>query len=80
MNMKTILGLVLVFSVPVAVLAARRPKGVIDRLSVLVSMIGFSCPQFIFALLMILIFAVHLGLVPVLGFTFTLTLGLVGQA
>jgi peptide/nickel transport system permease protein len=61
--------LALVFAVPVAVLAARRPKGVIDRLSVLVSMIGFSCPQFIFALLMILIFAVHLGLVPVLGFT-----------
>ena len=57
-------------AIPVAVLAARRkPKGVIDRLSVLVSMIGFSCPQFVFAeLLMILIFAVHLRIVPALGF------------
>jgi peptide/nickel transport system permease protein len=58
----------IVLAVPVATLAAFRPKSFVDRSSILVSMVGLSVPNFVFGLVLILIFAVHLGLVPVLGF------------
>lgn len=58
----------LAFSIPVAVLAARHPRGFVDRLSILLSMFGLSTPNFVLALVLILIFALHLRLVPVLGF------------
>lgn len=58
----------LVFAVPVAMLAAWRPKGFIDRLNLIVSMIGYACPAFVIALLLILIFSVHLHLLPSIGF------------
>lgn len=58
----------LVLSVPVALLAALRPRGVIDRVSTFVSMAGLSIPGFVIGLVLILVFAVHLGWLPATGF------------
>ena len=59
----------LVFAVPVAVLAARRPKGVIDRASAAISMLGLSVPNFILGLLLILVFAQHFHFFPATGYS-----------
>lgn len=68
-----LIGLAFVMSlgccVPVAVLAARKPGGIADRISLAVSMLGLSTPNFVFAFLLILIFAVHLKILPALNFT-----------
>jgi peptide/nickel transport system permease protein len=58
----------LIFSIPVALLAARHPRAVVDRLNIFVSMFGYSVPNFVLALLLILVFAVHLHLAPAIGF------------
>ena len=55
------LGLALV----VAVLAARRPNGIADRLSYAVSMLGLSVSPLVFAFLLIIVFANLLNLFPV---------------
>jgi peptide/nickel transport system permease protein len=62
------LALAIIFSVLVAVLAASRANGVVDKLSVTLSMIGLSVPNFVIGLLFIFLFAVHLRLVPSSGF------------
>src|SRR5579872_7120409 len=51
----------------VATLAARRPNGVADRISLAVSMLGLSTAPYAFAFLLIIIFAVKLGWFPVLS-------------
>jgi peptide/nickel transport system permease protein len=58
----------LLLAVPVAVLAARRPHGIADRLSMTASMIGLSMPGFVFALLLVLVFAVNLRWLPAIGY------------
>jgi peptide/nickel transport system permease protein len=58
----------LVFAIPVAVLAARRPNGIGDRVTMLVSMAGLSIPAYVLALVLVLVFAVHLGWLPAIGF------------
>jgi peptide/nickel transport system permease protein len=58
----------LLVAVPTAILAAKRPGGIVDRLSLLFSMIGLSVAPFIVALMLILIFAVKLGWLPAIGF------------
>jgi peptide/nickel transport system permease protein len=58
-----------VFAVPVAAIAALHPHGIIDRLSIAVCMFGISVPGFVLGLLLILIFGVHLRLLPFVGFT-----------
>ncbi len=58
----------LVFTVPVALLAARKPRGVADRLSMVVSMAGLSTAPYVLALLLILVFAVHLQVLPAIGY------------
>ncbi|ABG31473.1 ABC transporter permease [Roseobacter denitrificans] len=64
-----ILGLLvgLVISVPLAVIATRRPGGLLDRLAVALASMGTAIPQFWLALLLILLFAVHLGWLPAMG-------------
>src|SRR6202012_3910009 len=57
-----------VFAVPVAALAARWPRGIADRLNIIISMTGPSIPGFVVGLVLILIFAVHLRLLPAVGF------------
>jgi peptide/nickel transport system permease protein len=51
----------------VAVLAARKPNGIADRLSLAVSMLGLSIAPYAFAFLLIIIFAVKLAWFPVLS-------------
>jgi peptide/nickel transport system permease protein len=58
----------IVFTVPVALLSARKPGGIVDRISIFISMAGFSIPGFVLALLLILVFAVKLGVLPAIGF------------
>jgi peptide/nickel transport system permease protein len=63
-----VIVLSVLLTITVAVLAARRPRGVVDRISIGVSMIGLSAPHFVFALVLIYVFAVFLGVVPALGY------------
>jgi peptide/nickel transport system permease protein len=58
-----------VIAVPVALLAARRPNGIFDRVSMLVSMAGLSVAQYVLALVLIYVFAVKLNWLPALGWT-----------
>ena len=58
----------LAFSIPVALLAARRPRRVVDRLSTVTSLVGLSVPPFLLALVLIIIFAVKLHLLPATGY------------
>jgi peptide/nickel transport system permease protein len=55
----------LVLAIVVAVLAARRPNGITDRLSLAVSMLGLSIAPYALAFFMIILFSVKLGWFPV---------------
>jgi len=57
----------LVLAIIVAVLAARKPNGIMDRFSLAVSMIGLSAAPYAFAFLLIIIFAVKLNWFPVIS-------------
>jgi peptide/nickel transport system permease protein len=57
----------LVLSVAVAVLAARRPNGIVDRLSLGVSTLGLSISPFVLALLLQYIFGSQLRWLPVIS-------------
>lgn len=59
----------IVFALPVAILAARKPNGLADRVSIVVSMLGFSVPDFVLGLILILVFSARLKLLPALSFT-----------
>jgi peptide/nickel transport system permease protein len=58
----------LVLAVPPAVLAARRPNGLFDRIHLAVSLTGLSIAPYVLALLLVIVFAVHLGWFPAIGF------------
>jgi peptide/nickel transport system permease protein len=60
--------LALALAVPVAVLAARRPGGVVDHLALVTSVMTVSVTPFVLAGLLVLVFAVHLGWFPAIGF------------
>jgi peptide/nickel transport system permease protein len=66
-----LLGYALVVSVLLAVimatLAARRPNGIMDRISATISMLGLSTSPYVFAFLLIILFAVKLTWFPVLS-------------
>lgn len=51
----------------VAVLAARKPNGIADRISLAISMIGLSAAPYAFAFFLIIVFAVKLGWFPVIS-------------
>jgi peptide/nickel transport system permease protein len=55
-------------TVPVALMATRRPNGVVDRLSMMVSMAGLSIANYILALVLVYVFAVQLPVLPAIGF------------
>jgi peptide/nickel transport system permease protein len=55
-------------AVGLAVLAARRPDGIADRLSMVVSMVGLSVAPFVLALVLIFIFAVKAHMFPAIGY------------
>lgn len=58
----------LILVIPLAVLAASKPNGVVDRISSYVSITGLAVPNFILGIILVLIFAVHLGWVPAFGY------------
>jgi peptide/nickel transport system permease protein len=68
-----LVGLAVLFSVgpaiAMALLAARRPGGLFDKTSAVVSMIGLSVPNYVVALLLVLVFSVNVRIFPSIGFT-----------
>ncbi|WP_299416302.1 ABC transporter permease [uncultured Sulfitobacter sp.] len=54
-------------SVPLAIIATRRPRGWLDRFAVALASIGAAIPAYWLGLLLILVFAVHLGWLPAMG-------------
>lgn len=58
----------LALSIIVALLSARRPNGLFDRLSMLVSVTGLSMANYVLALMLVLVFAVQIPLFPAIGF------------
>lgn len=58
----------IVVAVPVALFAAHKPGGIVDRVSILVSMAGLSIAPFVLALVLILLLAVVVHLFPAIGF------------
>ncbi len=57
-----------VVSIPLAVLSAHRPRGAVDRTSMVLSMGGLSIAPYVLALLLILVFADDLRILPALGY------------
>jgi peptide/nickel transport system permease protein len=61
------LAFALSISVPLGILAALYPNGIIDRLCLALAVLGQAVPNFFFALVLIMVFAVMLGMLPVSG-------------
>ena len=59
----------LVFAVPIALVSARHPNGIFDRVSLILSMGGLSIANYVLALVLVYIFAVKLNVLPALGWT-----------
>lgn len=62
------LGVSLVLTIPVALLATRRPGGIADRVSMAVSMTGLSVANYVLALLLVIVFAVRFPVFPAIGY------------
>jgi peptide/nickel transport system permease protein len=56
-----------VLAIIVATLAARKPNGIADRISLAVCMLGLSTAPYVFAFILIIVFAVKLQWFPVLS-------------
>jgi len=56
-------------AIPLAVLSARRPDGIVDRLTTSLSFGLISIPYFMLAVLMVFLFAERLGWFPATGYT-----------
>lgn len=61
------LGFSLLVAVPLGVLAAVRPNSLIDRMALVVSVLGQALPNFWFALILILVLSVWFPLLPPSG-------------
>lgn len=57
------------FAVPVALLAARWPNRVADRLTMVINMSGLAMANYVLALVLVLVFAVQFSIFPAIGFT-----------
>jgi peptide/nickel transport system permease protein len=62
------LGLAILLALPLGAIAALRPGGIIDRVTVIGGLVGLSTPQFWLGLLLIMLFAVNLGWLPTSGY------------
>jgi peptide/nickel transport system permease protein len=58
----------LAFTIPVALIAARRPNGVVDRVTMTISMAGLSTANYVLALILVYVFAVKLEWLPAIGY------------
>jgi peptide/nickel transport system permease protein len=63
------LSLSLLVAVPAGILAAVRPGSLVDRLSVLLAVVGQSVPSFVLGIILILVVAVWLRWLPAAGAT-----------
>jgi peptide/nickel transport system permease protein len=61
------LALAVAVGVPLGILAATKPGGIVDRVVGIISISVITLPPFVVGLLLILVFAVHLHLLPVIG-------------
>jgi peptide/nickel transport system permease protein len=61
------LAIGLAVSLPLAILATRRPGGFLDRFAVAIASLGTAIPAFWLGLLLILLFAVQLSWLPAMG-------------
>lgn len=59
--------LILLIAIPIGVLSAVRQYSLFDRLTTVFVFLGFSTPTFWLALLLMLLFGVHLGILPISG-------------
>jgi peptide/nickel transport system permease protein len=59
----------IVLAVLLAVLAARKPNGIADRFSMMISMLGLSVAPYVLALVLIYVFAVKIQWFPAIGYT-----------
>lgn len=57
----------LVTAIPLGVLAAIKKNSILDRLATVGSLLGVSLPGFWFGILLLMLFAVHLQILPVSG-------------
>ncbi|HRO93336.1 ABC transporter permease [Citricoccus sp.] len=58
----------LLIAIPVALMAARRPGGIFDRTVMVVSMTMLAVPNYVLAMLLVLVFAIMLRMLPAIGF------------
>ncbi len=70
------LGLVLLIAVPIGILSATRQYSLLDRFTTIFVFIGFSTPSFWLALLLIYLFGVQWGVLPISGIQSLDTAGL----
>jgi peptide/nickel transport system permease protein len=61
------MALAISLSIPLGIVAALKPGRMVDRITVVLSLIGLSVPQFWLGLLLILLFAVELRWLPTSG-------------
>lgn len=61
------MALQICIGIPLGVIAAVNHNRLGDRISMLIAMFGVSLPQFWFGLMMVLLFSVHLNLLPASG-------------
>ena len=62
------LGLALVLAIPAALLGLRRPGGVVDRVATILSLGCLSAPGYVFAVVLVYLFAVCVPAFPSIGF------------
>ena len=58
---------ILLFAFPVGIISSLKPNGVFDKCTTLFVFIGFSLPSFYLALLLMLLFGIKLGCLPISG-------------
>jgi peptide/nickel transport system permease protein len=58
----------LAVSIPAALLSARRPGGLVDRVVMFLSVAGLSVANYVLALLLVLVFAVEAHVLPAIGY------------
>jgi peptide/nickel transport system permease protein len=56
------------FALPLSLLAVRKPSGIFDHLFATLSMISLSLPNYVLAILLVLLFSIHLRVFPSIGF------------
>lgn len=61
------LFLILIIALPIGILSATRQYSIFDKMSTVFVFIGFSTPSFWLALLLMILFGVYMGLLPISG-------------